>query len=309
LHSLTFSPQGLAVFTVLKVGFLGSARFGSGIVVARLPDGTWSAPSAIVTAGVGFGGQVGMELTDFVFILNTESAVRTFSQMGSLSLGGNLSVATGPIGRNMEISGTASIKGVAAVYSYSKTKGLFGGVSIEGGILAERRFANNKLYGRKVAARQLLSGEIEPPPAAERLMSVLSSPVFSPKLPAEVPAEVPVEMPAEVAVGMPAELPAETPAEMPIELPAGSPSEVSSEVPAEVPAELLVELPVEVLAQLPVEVLSRLPAKVPHGQPEDRSEEQPEEQFQGRLEQPGKKLDGQLGKRPDEYTYAIPSLG
>ena len=68
--------KGLAVLTVLKAGFLGSGRFGSGVVVARLADGSWSAPSAIVTGGGGFGGQIGFELTDFVFILNDAAAVR-----------------------------------------------------------------------------------------------------------------------------------------------------------------------------------------------------------------------------------------
>ncbi|KAL4955716.1 hypothetical protein BDW69DRAFT_110630 [Aspergillus filifer] len=170
--------KGLAILTVLKAGFLGSGRFGSGIVVARLGDGSWSAPSAIATAGAGFGGQIGFELTDFVFILNDASAVRTFSQAGTLTLGGNVSLAAGPVGRNAEAAGAASTKGVAAVFSYSKTKGLFAGVSLEGSMLVERRDANEKLYNSRVSARQLLSGTIPPPPAAEPLMRVLNSRAF-----------------------------------------------------------------------------------------------------------------------------------
>ncbi|KAL1969987.1 hypothetical protein VTN77DRAFT_6392 [Rasamsonia byssochlamydoides] len=171
--------KGLAILSVLKAGFLGSGRFGSGVVVARLPDGTWSAPSAIATAGAGFGGQIGFELTDFVFILNDAAAVRTFSQAGSITLGGNVSIAAGPVGRNAEAAGAASARGVAAVFSYSKTKGLFAGVSLEGSVLVERRDANEKLYNSRVTARQLLSGTIPPPPAAEPLMRVLSSRAFS----------------------------------------------------------------------------------------------------------------------------------
>ncbi|PLB55461.1 DUF500-domain-containing protein [Aspergillus steynii IBT 23096] len=170
--------KGLAVLTVLKAGFLGSARFGSGIVVARLADGSWSAPSAIATAGAGFGGQIGFELTDFVFILNDAAAVRTFSQVGTLTLGGNVSIAAGPVGRNAEAAGAASTKGVAAVFSYSKTKGLFAGVSLEGSMLVERKDANEKLYNSRVSARQLLSGTIRPPPAADPLLSVLNSRAF-----------------------------------------------------------------------------------------------------------------------------------
>ena len=148
-------------------------------MVARLSDGSWSAPSAIVTGGGGFGGQIGFELTDFVFILNDYAAVRTFSQQGSLSLGGNVSIAAGPVGRNAEAAGTASLKGVAGVFSYSKTKGLFAGVSLEGSAIIERRDANEKLYNSRITARQLLEGGVRPPPAAEPLMRVLNSRVFS----------------------------------------------------------------------------------------------------------------------------------
>ena len=176
---LTRLAQGLAVITVIKAGFLGSARFGSGIVVARLSDGSWSAPSAIATGGGGFGGQIGFELTDFVFILNNASAVRTFSQQGSMTLGGNVSIAAGPVGRNAEAAGAASLKGVAGVFSYSKTKGLFAGVSIEGSVLVERRDANEKLYHSRMTARQLLEGGVRPPPEAEPLMRVLNSRVFA----------------------------------------------------------------------------------------------------------------------------------
>lgn len=148
-------------------------------MVARLSDGTWSAPSAIATVGGGFGGQIGFEFTDFVFILNDAAAVRTMAQFGSLTLGGNVSIAAGPVGRNAEAAGAASMKGVAGIFSYSKTKGLFAGVSLEGSALIERRDANEKLYNGKITARQLLEGAIRPPPAADPLMRVLNSRVFA----------------------------------------------------------------------------------------------------------------------------------
>ena len=165
--------------TILKAGFLGSGRFGSGIVVARLNDGSWSAPSALATAGGGFGGQIGFELTDFVFILNDYAAVRAFSQAASITLGGNVSIAAGPVGRNAEAAGAASLKGVAGVFSYSKTKGLFAGVSLEGSVLIERRDANEKMYSGRITASQLLEGAVPPPPAADPLMRVLNSRVFA----------------------------------------------------------------------------------------------------------------------------------
>ncbi|CAN8097698.1 unnamed protein product [Discula destructiva] len=177
--SVLQQAKGLAILTVIKAGFLGSARFGSGLVVARLPDGSWSAPSAIATGGAGFGGQIGFELTDFVFILNDAAAVKTFSQAGSLTLGGNVSLAAGPVGRNAEAAGAASLKGVAGIFSYSKTKGLFAGVSLEGSAIIERKDANTKLYGRPVAARDLLLGTERPPPAAAPLLNILNSRAFN----------------------------------------------------------------------------------------------------------------------------------
>ncbi|KAI9826558.1 MAG: hypothetical protein M1832_006154 [Thelocarpon impressellum] len=171
--------QGLAIITVLKVGFVGSARTGSGVVVARLPDGSWSAPSAIACAGAGFGGQIGLEVTDFVFILNDAAALRSFSQQGSITLGGNVSIAAGPVGRTVEAAGAASMKGVAGIFSYSKTKGLFAGVSLEGSVLVERRDANRKLYNSTLTARDLLTGLVPAPPSAEPLMRVLNSKVFA----------------------------------------------------------------------------------------------------------------------------------
>lgn len=171
--------QGLAILTVFKAGFLGTARFGSGVVVARLADGTWSAPSAIGTVGGGFGGQIGFELTDFVFILNDASAVKTFAQAGSITLGGNVSIAAGPVGRNAEAAGAASLKGVAGIFAYSKTKGLFAGVSLEGSIMIERRDTNEKLYGTRVKAADLLRGSVPAPSEAEPLMRVLNSRIFA----------------------------------------------------------------------------------------------------------------------------------
>jgi len=147
-------------------------------VIARLPNGTWSAPSAIGTFGAGLGGQIGVEVTDFVFILNDNDAVKTFAQTGSVTLGGNVSVAAGPVGRNAEAAGAASLRSVAGIFSYSKTKGLFAGVSLEGSAIIERRDANEQLYGRRYRASELLTGAVNPPPEAAPLMAVLSSPAF-----------------------------------------------------------------------------------------------------------------------------------
>ncbi|OAD02973.1 hypothetical protein MUCCIDRAFT_141954 [Mucor lusitanicus CBS 277.49] len=173
--SILEKAQGLAIFTVLKAGFLFSGRAGSGLVVARLPDGSWSAPSAIVTGGMGAGGQIGAELTDFVLVLNTKEAVKTFSHFGNITLGGNVSIAAGPIGRNAEASGSATLKHISAIYSYSKTRGLFAGVSLEGSVIFTRNDANEKLYGERVTAKELLNGSVAPPREADSLYRALNA--------------------------------------------------------------------------------------------------------------------------------------
>ncbi|TFL03643.1 hypothetical protein BDV98DRAFT_564553 [Pterulicium gracile] len=168
------NAKGFAIFSVFKAGFVLSARAGSGIVIARLPDGSWSAPSAIGTAGLGLGGQLGAEITEFLIVLNSGSAITSFMSAGSLTLGGNASIALGPLGRNGEAAGSLSSKGkMAAMYSYSKTKGLFGGLSIEGSLIVERQDANALAYESDVTARQLLSGSIGVPPWAQGLVKTL----------------------------------------------------------------------------------------------------------------------------------------
>ncbi|KAI9270042.1 hypothetical protein EDC94DRAFT_597919 [Helicostylum pulchrum] len=173
--SILEKAMGLAIFTVLKAGFLFSGRAGSGLVVARLPDGSWSAPSALLTGGIGAGGQIGAELTDFVLVLNTKEAVKTFSHFGNITLGGNISIAAGPIGRNAEASGSATLKHISSVYSYSKTRGLFAGVSLEGSVICTRNDANEKMYGERYTAKQLLNGTVPPPSEAYSLYRALSA--------------------------------------------------------------------------------------------------------------------------------------
>jgi len=161
--------RGLAVMTVVKAGFIFSGRGGSGVVVARTGKG-WSGPSAIGTGGAGFGLQIGAQVTEFIFILNTPEAVRAFSQEGNLQLGADLSVAAGPIGRTAE----AAVTPLAAVYTYSLSQGLFGGISLEGTVIGTRNEANAKYYGRYVTPEEILSGKVKAPAGARQLQKVLA---------------------------------------------------------------------------------------------------------------------------------------
>ena len=173
------NAKGLAIITVFKAGFLFSGRAGSGVIVARQGGGYWSAPSAIGIAGAGAGGMVGVELTDFVFILNTEESVKAFSEFGTITLGGNVSVSAGPIGRNAEYDASASTAGVTTVYSYSKSKGLFAGISVEGSAIIERRETNRKMYGDNCTTKLILSGRVDPPFEFDALYSILDSRAFN----------------------------------------------------------------------------------------------------------------------------------
>ena len=166
--------RGLAIMTVIKAGFGISGRGGTGVVVARTSKG-WSGPSAIGTGGAGFGFQIGAEVTEFVMILNTDAAVQAFSRDINVTLGGDISVAAGPIGR----TASAAVTPVAAIYTYSRSQGLFAGVSLEGTVIGTRNDANAEYYGRKVTPEEILSGKGPPPPAASRLVQVLTKQMFA----------------------------------------------------------------------------------------------------------------------------------
>jgi lipid-binding SYLF domain-containing protein len=167
-RSVLRNARGLAILTVVKIGFGLSGKGGQGVVVARTGEG-WSGPSFIGTGGAGWGPQIGAQLTEFVFVLNTNRAVRAFSRDGNLTLGADASVAAGPVGREA----AAAVTPTAAIYTYSRTQGLFAGASLEGTVIATQKTANHRYYGQAVSARDILSGSVPPPERANRLISVL----------------------------------------------------------------------------------------------------------------------------------------
>jgi lipid-binding SYLF domain-containing protein len=160
--------RGVAIISMLKGGFVWSGRVGDGVVLARTHAG-WSGPSFIRAGGAGFGPQVGGKVTDFVLILNTPGAVRAFERGGTVELGGQLSAVAGPTGRTAE----TGVLPVAAVYTYSRSRGLFAGASLEGTVIMTNRTANNRYYHRPVTARAILNSEVLPPRGATRLRAVL----------------------------------------------------------------------------------------------------------------------------------------
>ena len=129
----------------------------------------WSGPSAIGTGGAGFGFQAGVQVSEFVIVLNTDEAVKAFSHGANVKLGADISVAAGPVGR----AAGAAVTPLAAVYTYSRNQGLFAGVSLDGTVIAARNDANKEYYGRAVTPEEILTGKVNPPPGAKKLIAEL----------------------------------------------------------------------------------------------------------------------------------------
>jgi SH3 domain-containing YSC84-like protein 1 len=170
--------KGVVFLTILKAGFMFTGRYGTGIVVAKLPNGQWSAPSALMLTGLGWGLQIGAEVTDVMLILTTEKAVTTFQSKAQISVGAELGVSVGPIGRSIESDVTAGSKGAAHAFSYAQSKGLFFGASLEAAGIAARPDVNQAFYGEKVSISNLLCGDYPPPKGAEVLYRAINEVLF-----------------------------------------------------------------------------------------------------------------------------------
>ncbi|XP_058727702.1 uncharacterized protein LOC131599317 [Vicia villosa] len=166
--------KGLAILTVAKAGALLAYKLGTGLVVSRRSDGSWSAPSAIFSLGLGWGAQIGGELMDFIIVLRDIKAVRTFCSRMHFSIGAGCSAAAGPIGRLFEADIRAGDRGSAMCYTYSCSKGAFVGVSLEGNIVATRMDANLRFYGSSlITTSDILLGMVDKPEAAKPLYTSL----------------------------------------------------------------------------------------------------------------------------------------
>ncbi|KAI9016277.1 hypothetical protein CLU79DRAFT_764240 [Phycomyces nitens] len=175
--SILANAHGLIIIRVFRIGLMVSARSGTGIIIARNPDGSWSAPSGISLNGVGAGYQAGVESTSFVIVMNYRAAIKSFLQGGGqFELGVTASLAIGPYGRAAELSaGTNNGNYLAVTYSYSLSKGIYGGYSIGGAKLSERPNTNKAFYGRPISAKQILEGGEPRPLVARRLYEILDS--------------------------------------------------------------------------------------------------------------------------------------
>ncbi|KAI9343142.1 hypothetical protein BDR26DRAFT_858622 [Obelidium mucronatum] len=163
------AARGIAILRIVRAGLHFSGRGGKGLVLARLPDGTWSAPAVVAIGGAGAGLMMGIDFTYSVMILNSDAAVAAFTE-DSFSLGGNIAVAVGPVGRAFEAG--AGIN-TPPVFSYSQTKGLYVGISMEGTVIKASDEANKNFYGRPISIREILGGAMPRPQVAAALYEVL----------------------------------------------------------------------------------------------------------------------------------------
>jgi len=154
---------------VVKAGFLLAGRRGRGVLLVRR-DSAWSAPAFLTLTGGSFGLQAGASSTDVVLVFRNRGSVTSLID-GKLTLGGTVSVAAGPVGRSAEAATDARLK--AEIYSYSRSRGAFAGLSIEGAQLSFSQTNNRAVYGRGVSVHDILYGSTAFPPAADRLRTLL----------------------------------------------------------------------------------------------------------------------------------------
>ena len=130
---LFHNAHGIAIIPdLIKGSFIVGARYGKGVLAANF-GGKWSAPVFITLGGTSVGLQLGAESTDIVLVFKTERSIQAFKS-GKFTLGADAAVAAGPVGRHAEAS--TDIELTAEIYSYSRSRGLFGGVAIEGTVLS-----------------------------------------------------------------------------------------------------------------------------------------------------------------------------
>lgn len=161
--------------SVKKAGFIVGASYGRGVMTCRGGhnfNGRWSAPTMMQSMGGSFGLQAGGQATDFVVLVMNDKGARALMK-GKAKLGADASVAAGPVGRDAEASTNAAMS--AEMLSYSRAQGVFAGVSLSGTSLGPDGDANEKVYGKKVSATQIISGSAGPPPeSAKELLAVLT---------------------------------------------------------------------------------------------------------------------------------------
>jgi lipid-binding SYLF domain-containing protein len=156
--------------SMLKGGFIVGAKYGRGVASCRTPKG-WSAPAFFTVAGGSFGFQIGGQAVDLVMlIMNNDGMQHLLSSQ--FALGADASVAAGPVGRHAE--GNTDWKMRAQVLTYSRARGVFAGVSLNGAVMKQDKDSTREFYGHMVTFKAALTGEVEPPAPANPFLTTLA---------------------------------------------------------------------------------------------------------------------------------------
>ncbi len=155
---------------VKKGAFILGGEFGRGIMVVRQENRTWGAPGFITIGGGSIGFQIGGQSTDVLLVVRNRKGIEKLIN-NKFKLGADASVAAGPVGRNTEANTDAQMQ--AQILSYSRSQGVFAGLSLEGAVLKLDGDANKAMYGRKLAGSDILNSTFKRPESAKKLYELL----------------------------------------------------------------------------------------------------------------------------------------
>jgi len=157
---------------VKKGAFIFGGKYGKGFMLCRKASGVgWSAPASVRVEGGSFGFQIGASETDVVMLVNSKIGAKKLLQ-SKFTLGADASVAGGPVGRDSSAETDAQMR--AEILTYSRSRGAFAGLSLEGATLRPDEDWNKELYGKAIPNRDIVMGDTPPPPSAKRLLELLN---------------------------------------------------------------------------------------------------------------------------------------
>lgn len=168
---LLHNAQGIAIIpNVIKAGFMVGGSYGKGVLLVRDEHGQWAPPLFIALAAGSFGWQIGAQSTDVVLVFKGRRGIEGIVR-GTFTLGADAAIAAGPVGRRGEAATDAELK--AEILSYSRSRGLFAGISLEGSNMAIDHEANEAYYGKVVWPADILAGKAGTPASAQSLIEAV----------------------------------------------------------------------------------------------------------------------------------------
>lgn len=164
--------KAIAIFpSTVGAGFIFGAKYGQGVVLYKDDNGKWSPPAVFNIGGGSFGWQIGGQATDLILVIMSDRGVDGFLTT-RFTLGADASVAAGPVGRDAQASTDLQLKG--GIFSYSRSRGAFAGIKLEGTGVSQNKEGNKALYKNDATAREILKeNKVNPTPAGEALIKEL----------------------------------------------------------------------------------------------------------------------------------------